>query len=165
MLSRISFRRPSLALAGILIAIGGCAESPSAPAQPEFVLRGAHARFSISGTASAVIDQRGGSLVSPAGDRIVFPAGALSGPTQISITSDETYVGVELQPHGLTFPEGHLPVLQLNTAGSNAGAYQRISVSYVNESGSVAEILPATTGNNRASTNLHHFSGYMASGY
>ena len=160
-MSRVTLRAASTALAGILIAIGGCTESPSSPAQQQFVLRGAHARFSASGTSSALIDQRGGSLVSPAGDRVTFPAGALTAPTQISITSDETYVGVELQPHGLQFPAGHLPVLQLNTVGSNAASFSHVDVAYVDH-GSVAEILSATDGSGTVATNLQHFSGYTA---
>jgi hypothetical protein len=158
---QVRFRTATAALAGILIAIGGCSESPSSPAQYQFVLRGQHARFSVSGTSTAVIDQRGGTLTSIAGDRIVFPAGALSAPTQISITSDETYVGVELQPHGLRFPAGAQPVLTLNTVGSNAASLPRVDIAYVDENGKVAEILPAADGSGALSTNLKHFSGYL----
>jgi hypothetical protein len=164
-MSKPSFRAAAAALAGILIAIGGCAENPSSSVQQQFVVRGSHARFDVSGTSAAVIDERGGTLVSAAGDRIVFPAGALSAPTQISITSDQTYVGVQLQPHGLQFPAGKEPVLTLNTDGSNAASFQRVDVAYVDESGAVAEILPAQRGAGALSTNLHHFSGYLATGH
>jgi hypothetical protein len=157
-----SFRAAVTALAGILIAIGGCSENPSSPVQQEFVTRGSHARFSLSGTASAVIDSRGGTLVTEAGDRIVFPAGALAEPTAISIKSDDTLLGVELNPHGLRFPAGRQPVLMLNTAGSNTASFKRVDVAYVDESGSVSEILPASTLPGVLATNLAHFSGYTA---
>ncbi|HEU4559930.1 MAG TPA: hypothetical protein VFS20_18925 [Longimicrobium sp.] len=163
---RISFRRPSLALAGILIAIGGCAESPSTPAAREFVQRTADVRYNVSGagSTSAVINPSGGVLQTAAGDRIVFPAGAVAQPTRITITSDPRYAGVELEPHGLQFPAGHEPVLQINMQGSNAGAYRSLSVVYVNESGAVAEVLPTSTGASRATANLAHFSGYLVAG-
>lgn len=163
---RISFRRPSLALAGILIAIGGCAESPSTPAAREFVQRTADVRYNVSGagSASAVIDPSGGVLQTAAGDRIVFPAGAVAQPTRITITSDPRYAGVELEPHGLQFPAGHQPVLQINMQGSNASAYRSVTVVYVNEAGAIAETLPTTTGSGRATTNLEHFSGYLTVG-
>lgn len=163
---RISIRRSSLALAGILIAIGGCAESPSTPEAREFVQRTADVRYNVegSGSASAVIDARGGALQTAAGDRIVFPAGAVAQPTRITITSDKRYAGVELEPHGLQFPAGHEPVLQINMQGSNAGGYRSLSVVYVNESGAVAEVLPTSTGGSRAAANLQHFSGYIVAG-
>jgi len=159
-----SLRTSALALAGILITIGGCSESPSAAGSRQFVERTASARFSVSGGASSVIDARGGTLETAAGDRIVFPAGALSGPTAITITSSSTQVGVELEPHGLTFPASAAPQLILNTAASNAGSFRRLDVSYVDESGTVAEVLPATRGASTLSTTLRHFSRYTASG-
>src|SRR5215218_10510914 len=165
---RNSFRRrPSLALAGILIAIGGCTEMPSSPAAPEFVQRTAAVRYDVSGStaASGVITENGGVLQTASGDRIVFPAGAVSAPTTVTITSDPRYAGVELEPHGLQFPAGHEPVLQLNMQGTNAGSYRSLNVVYVDESGAVAETLPTTLGSGKASTNLHHFSGYLASGH
>jgi hypothetical protein len=157
-------RAASLALAGILIAIGGCAESPSAAAPRQFLTRGEGARFDVSGTAASVVGTEGGTLVTPAGDAIVFPAGALAAPTRISITSNDNTVGVELEPHGLRFPEGHQPVLILNTAGSNAGSFHSLDVSYVDGSGNTLEVLPAARGGRTLSTTLQHFSGYTASG-
>jgi len=159
-----SLRTSVLALAGILITIGGCSESPSAASSRQFVSRSASARYTVSGTAASVIDARGGTLETAAGDRIVFPAGALDRPTRVTITSSSTQVGVELEPHGLTFPAGNAPVLILNTAGSNAGSFRHLDVSYVDESGNVAEVLPASEGGTTLSTTLRHFSGYTASG-
>lgn len=158
-----SFRSNVAALAGILITIGGCSESP-AGAGSQFVVREAGARFDVSGTASAVITPVGGAIQTAAGDRIVFPAGAVSTPTTITITSSSTYVGVELQPHGLQFPAGRQPLLILNTQGSNAGMFRRLNVSYVDESGNVADVLPAMVGAGTLTTTLPHFSGYAASG-
>lgn len=169
-MSRISFRRPSLALAGILIAIGGCAESPSTPSTPaarEFVQRTADVRYNVSGvgSASAVIGENGGVLQTAAGDRIVFPAGAVSQPTLITITSDPRYAGVELEPHGLQFPEGHEPVLRLSTAGTNASSFRNVDVVYVDESGAISEVLPTSGNGAMLEAHLQHFSGYLASGH
>jgi len=160
-------RRPSLALAGILIAIGGCAENPSAAAPREFVQRTASVRFDKSGggSASAMIGVDGGVLQTSAGDRIVFPAGAVEQPIRISITSDSRYAGVQLEPHGLQFPEGHEPVLQLSTASTNAGAFRNVDVVYVDEAGAISEVLPTTSTGANLETHLHHFSGYLASGH
>jgi hypothetical protein len=161
-MSRITLRRPSLALAGILIAIGGCAESPSSPSGAEFLARGPHPRYEQSGSRSAVIDERGGTLVTSAGDRITFPAGALSGNTRITITSNDDFVGVELKPHGLHFPQGRQPVLELNAGGAAAESGRSIDVAYVDESGNVAEVLDASASGGELRTNLQHFSGYLA---
>ncbi|HEY0035356.1 MAG TPA: hypothetical protein VGB66_01650 [Longimicrobium sp.] len=160
-----SLRTSALALAGILIAIGGCAESPSASEAREFVTRGSHARFDVSGSASAVIGASGGTLVTAAGDRIIFPTGALAEATRVSITSSGTYVGVELQPHGLRFPTGRQPVLVLNTGGSNVAAFRRLDVSYIDETGTVVEVLPAAAGAGSVTTTLSHFSTYRAGGF
>jgi hypothetical protein len=164
MLNR-SLRTSALALAGILIAIGGCAESPSASGPGQFVARGSQARFDVSGTSSAVIGATGGTLVTAEGDRIIFPAGALKEATRVTITSDDAYVGVQLEPHGLQFPAGRQPVLVLNTAGSNAAEFRQLDVSYVDETGTVAEVLPATAGAGTLTTTLPHFSGFLASGH
>jgi hypothetical protein len=158
-----SLRSSALALAGILITIGGCSESPSA-APTQFLVREGGARFDVGGTTGAVIGPAGGSIQTPAGDRIVFPAGAVAEPTTISITSSSEYVGVELEPHGLRFPAGHEPTLQLSTSGSNARAFRSLSIVYVDESGVVAEFLPTQVGGNRTQTNLQHFSGYLVTG-
>ncbi len=166
-MSRITLRRPSLALAGILIAIGGCSESPSSPVTREFVQRSADVRFDASGGGrkSAVIGENGGTLQTNSGDRIVFPAGALQQPTTISIVSDRRYAGVQLEPHGLQFPAGHEPVLQINMQGSNSGLYHAVNVVYVDENLAIEEELPTSTGSGHASTNLHHFSGYILAGH
>jgi hypothetical protein len=54
---------------------------------------------------SATIGYDGGILSIPSSDfSIIFPRGALSSPTQITITSDATgYVSYDMKPHGLRF--------------------------------------------------------------
>lgn len=54
---------------------------------------------------SATIGVNGGTLAIPGSDfTITFPYGALSSPTNITITSDASgYVSYDMQPHGLTF--------------------------------------------------------------
>jgi hypothetical protein len=163
MLNR-SLRTSALALAGILITIGGCSESP-AGSSTQFVVREGGARFAASGTAGAVITPAGGSIQTPAGDRIVFPAGAVSEPTTITLTSSSQYAGVELQPHGLQFPAGHEPVLEISTSGSNARAFRSLSIVYVDESGVVAEFLPTADDGGAMQANLRHFSGYIIAGH
>jgi hypothetical protein len=112
-----------------------------------------------------VIGVAGGTVVTPAGDRLIFPVGALAQPTEITLTSSDSYVGVQVQPHGLTFAPGRQPVLVLNTAGSNAGSFRKLEVSYVDESGNVAEVFPAAAGAETLTTTLPHFSGFLASGH
>jgi hypothetical protein len=159
-----SLRTSALALAGILITIGGCSESP-AGAEWQLVTRQGGARFAASGTAAAVITPKGGSIQTVAGDRIVFPEGAVAEPTTITMTSSSEYAGVDLQPHGLRFPAGHEPVLQINTANTNAGSFRNASIVYVDEAGVIAEVLPSKVTGNISETNLRHFSGYMHAGH
>jgi hypothetical protein len=158
-----SLRTSALALAGILITIGGCSESPSGTGS-QFVVREGGARFNVSGTAGAVITPAGGTIETAAGDRIVFPAGAVAEPTTITVTSSREYAGVELEPHGLRFPAGHEPVLEISTANSNARIFRSLNIVYVDESGVVSEVLPTRVGGGRTQTNLQHFSGYIVAG-
>jgi hypothetical protein len=165
MLNR-SLRTSALALAGILIAIGGCTDTPSSSADWQALSRsGPQARFDISGSsASAMIGASGGTLVTSAGDRITFPAGALHQPTLITITSSSEHVGVQILPHGLQFPEGRQPVLTLNTAGSNAESFHSLNVSYVNDAGNITEVLSASVGSGTLTASLPHFSGLLGVG-
>lgn len=160
-----------LALAGILITTGGCAESPSAPVLPEsaaLVKLPAPVRpaFSRNGgeVASAVIGPRGGSITLGEGHRLVFPAGAVSEPTTITMRADAKFVGVHLEPHGLQFPTNAAPVLTLNASGATAG-FSNLTVVYVDEAGAIAEVLPTNTlGGTVLRTELQHFSGYIGTG-
>lgn len=60
-----------------------------------------HETRSVSG----IIGSDGGTLYMPSSDfSITFPAGALSKPTYISITSDGgSYVSYDMRPHGIQF--------------------------------------------------------------
>ncbi|HYH78238.1 MAG TPA: hypothetical protein VEX86_00525 [Longimicrobium sp.] len=165
---RFSFRRSSIALAGILIGIGGCAESPSAPvAAPDFHFLAAPAGPSMARAgeaSSAVIGPEGGSLTTTNGHRIVFPAGALAAPTRISMSSNPRFAGVELEPHGLQFPAGHEPVLSLNLGATDLSGFSRVNVLYVGDDNAVLEVLPTSAGGQRIQTRLSHFSGYIGAG-
>jgi hypothetical protein len=57
----------------------------------------------VSHTVSGTISPWGGTLTIPESDfTIVFPVGAVSQPTQITITSDPNYVAYKMYPH-MTF--------------------------------------------------------------
>jgi hypothetical protein len=165
---RISIRRSSLALAGILIGIGGCAEVPSAPsgeAAYHFLAAPSGPSLSRSGQgSSAVIGPDGGVLTTTNGHQIVFPAGALAEPTEISIRSNPRYSGVELEPHGLQFPAGHEPVLSLNVGAADLSRFSNVNVLYVDDQGRVLEVLRTSVRGQRIETQLQHFSGYIGAG-
>jgi hypothetical protein len=157
------------ATAGILIISGGCAESPSAPVQAgsglELLLAPGGPSFARSGSdaASQLIGPEGGVIELASGQRLVFPAGALSQPTEIGMRADGEYQGVRLSPHGLTFPADARPVLELRAVGG--GAERRtLSVVYVNETNSILEVLPTQRRGNELSVHLEHFSGYIVAG-
>ncbi len=65
---------------------------------------------------SATIGVNGGTLAIPGSDfTITFPYGALSQPTSITITSDNSgYVSYDMQPHGLTFLKPVIVTQRLN---------------------------------------------------
>lgn len=172
-MSRFRLRSILAAAAGILITTGGCAESPSAPALPEAsqlvkLTAPVGPSFSRAGgaeAATAVIGPEGGVLTIAEGHQLVFPAGALSEPTEISMRPDPVYVGVHLEPHGLQFRANAAPVLTLNAAGATAG-FTRLTVVYVDEGGEIDEVLPTRTlGGSIARTELRHFSGYITTGH
>jgi hypothetical protein len=157
------------ATAGILITTGGCAESPSAPVQVgsglELLLAPEGPSFARSGSdaASQLIGPEGGVIELADGHRLVFPAGALSQPTEIGMRVDAQYQGVRLSPHGLQFPANAQPVLELRAAGSAANRAS-LQVVYVNDSNSILEVLPTDRHGNRVIAHLEHFSGYIISG-
>jgi hypothetical protein len=157
-----------LAVAGILITGGGCAESPSAPVQPgaglELLLAPQGPSFAVSGSESAskVIGPEGGVIELSQGHRLVFPAGALSSPTEIGMRADGKYQGVQLSPHGLQFPAGHEPVLTLRA--SSVQGFASLRVTYVDETATILEVLPTTRRGNTLTTHLEHFSGYIIGG-
>jgi hypothetical protein len=166
-MSKFTLRAATAALAGILIAIGGCAESPSAPAEQLQLLRTTLTpSYSRAGaSASAVIGAEGGALQTEAGHKIVFPAGALSQPTRITMSTVPGYAGVDLQPHGLVFPATAQPVLTLNYEAAQTAGLHQFTVVYVDESGAIAEVLATRAlGDSRLRSVLQHFSRYLVAG-
>lgn len=157
-----------LAVTGILITGGGCADTLSAPVQPgaglELLLAPEGPSFAVSGSQSAsqVIGPEGGVLELPQGHRLVFPAGALAEPTEIGMRADGKYQGVQLSPHGLQFPAGHEPVLTLRA--SSAQGYSSLRVTYVDDSATILEVLPTDRHGNTLTAHLQHFSGYIIGG-
>jgi hypothetical protein len=157
-----------LAAAGILITTGGCAESPSAPAEVGAGLellavpQGPSFAVSATGAASRVIGPEGG-VIELGGSRLVFPAGAVSQPTEIGMRADGEYQGVRLSPHGLQFPAGAKPVLELRATGS-AAARSGLKVVYVDDANHILEVLPTSRHGNTVTAHLEHFSGYLISG-
>jgi hypothetical protein len=65
---------------------------------------------------TATIGVNGGTLAIPGSDfTITFPYGALTVPTNITITSDASgYVSYDMQPHGLTFRKPVVVTQRLN---------------------------------------------------
>lgn len=175
-MNRLSLRALAL-LAGAVVAAAGCADgnhNPTAarPAGEYHLLRRAPDTFgprrSESGTSSvsAVIGPDGGTLQMDGGYRIDFPAGALAQPTTITMTPSAQYVGVELEPHGITFPAGHQPLLTIGYGGANLLGLSNLAIVYVNDANQILEVLP-TVWNFRThslSARLQHFSGYLSGG-
>lgn len=163
--------RTTLALAGILITIGGCAENPSssvgADSSWQKIARADGPSFSRSGSESAsVLIGPAGGVIETAGHKLVFPAGALAEATVITMTADPAYVGVELQPHGLQFPRGSEPTLTLSLNGASVQGFSRLTIAYMGDNGEILEILP-TSGlgsSGKYRTSLQHFSGYVLNG-
>jgi hypothetical protein len=153
------------AAAGILIISGGCAESPSAPVQAGAALELLRApqgpSFDRSGSESRsqVIGPEGGVIELAVG-RLVFPAGAVSQPTEIGMRVDGEYQGVRLSPHGLQFPANAQPVLELRAVGAGADR-AGLTVVYVDEANQILEVLPTDSRGSRLTTSLEHFSGYI----
>ncbi|HEX6039985.1 hypothetical protein [Longimicrobium sp.] len=159
-----------LALAGILITGGGCADTVSAPVQPgeglELILAPTGPSFSVAGkeSASKVIGPEGGTIELSSGHRLEFPAGALSEPTEIGMRTDDRYQGVHLSPHGLVFPAGAEPVLTLRASGVESRGFSSVVVTYVDDRNQILEVLSTDRRGNTLSTHLEHFSGYLLGG-
>jgi hypothetical protein len=167
-MQKIRFRAAATALAGILIAIGGCSDALTSPDSARQALSrgGGQPRFNVMGSsASEVIGPKGGTLVTTAGDRLTFPAGALSHPTEITLTSMSTQVGVQIEPRGLVFPAGRQPVLTLSTAGSDADSFEKLEVAYVNDDGSITEVLTSSVGDATLSAQMSRFGGLLGIGH
>ena len=164
--------RTFAAIAGLAAAIAGCAEGSSAPTVPAAGLTvlsrtsapaGIHASRSGGSTVSAVIGPEGGTLVLGA-NRVDFPAGALDEPTMITMRVNPVFAAVEMQPHGIRFPEGHEPVLTLDP-GAQASRFQNLFIVYATGHGAVLEVLPTTrAADGTLTAQLHHFSIYAGAG-
>jgi hypothetical protein len=75
---------------------------------------------------SAVVDVDGGTLLLPGADfSLTIPAGALTGPTAITVTAKAgAFVAYEMQPHGVRFMKSVTAVQGLSTTaiyGTDAG--------------------------------------------
>ena len=80
----------------------------------------------VEQSVSAVVNVDGATLLLPGADfSLTIPAGALSGPTAITVTSKAgPYVAYEMQPHGLRFMKPVIAVQGLSTTatyGTEAG--------------------------------------------
>jgi hypothetical protein len=154
------------AAAGILITAGGCAETPSAPAPVgaglELVAAPEGPSFYRSGSneATEVIGPEGG-VIQLGAHRLVFPAGAVSEPTEIGVRADAWYQGVRLSPHGLQFPADAQPVLEMRASGLPLARLLGLQVVYVDDSNRILEVLPTTRDGSAVTVNLEHFSGYI----
>jgi hypothetical protein len=207
LLSRTSLHRSISVLAGAIL-ISSCSDSlspdPVAPLPPgaaqsaSSAIKGnnSEAHGSAQGTTelkalwwnkhhanvvsvSKLIDATGGVISIPStGLTIVFPAGALSEPTTIKVTSDDQYVAYKMEPSGIRFNQDVI-VTQLLSFTEVAGAPLRTQIfaAYVADDNSklsgkvpVLEIEPSKT---VFSTLTHlpeaevwvirHFSRYMLS--
>jgi hypothetical protein len=162
-----TLRTSTLALAGILIGIGGCAERPAAPAARGDGLKLLQLRaapsYDLAGSSGQVVGPEGGVVVGPGGVTLSFPAGAVTRPTWVSLRPSSQVVGVEILPHGLSFPAGSEPTLTLPYGGAQVAGYSRLNVVYV-EGGVIEEVLPTTVSPTALTARLPHFSLYAGAG-
>jgi hypothetical protein len=89
----------------------------------------------VSHTVSGTISPWGGTLTIPQSDfTIVFPVGAVSQPTQITITSDPNYVAYKMYPH-MTFAKPLVVTQRLrNTVVYGKPLTTKIFGAYVDDS-------------------------------
>ena len=156
--------------AGILITIGGCSEHPSTvadTAELQQVRLGAPGSSPLfdragGGEVSQTIGPEGGTLAISGGHSLYFPAGALSGPTEITAQPGRVFVEVEFGPHGLQFPAGHEPVLTLSYNGAvNVQDPSSLVIAYM-QGGRVTEVLTGQVDYEAKSVSagISHFSRY-----
>ena len=159
-MSKLALRPAVAALAGILIAIGGCAESPSAPDAAAVPTVVSAPSFAVSSSSTAAVIGSAGGTLQAGGHKVFFPAGALSQPTLITMTVSGAGIGVEMGPHGTVFPASAQPVLTLDVAGTDLRGYRSVSIGYFDEAGQVYEVLSTEViGNgNKLRASLPHFS-------
>jgi hypothetical protein len=135
-------------------------------------------------SASAVIGPQGGEIdLWAAGAKIVFPAGALSSPTRITMTAKAGWsVAYEFSPHGITFDMPVTVQQDLNWTSYQSGDGGKVQAGYYQDSLSKALVGPGlsiarVTELRRvdldrplnpciATFYIYHFSGYlMSSGF
>jgi len=135
----------------------------------------------IDVSASAVIGPQGGEIdLWAAGAKIVFPAGALSAPTRITMTAKAGWnVAYEFSPHGIVF---NVPVTvqqDLNWTSFASGNDGMVRAGYYPDSLSAALVGPSLSiarvselrradldrplNPNIATFDIFHFSGYILS--
>jgi len=135
----------------------------------------------IDVSASAVIGPHGGEIdLWASGARIVFPAGALSAPTRITMTANAGWnVAYEFSPHGIVF---NVPVTvqqDLNWTSFASGNDGMVRAGYYPDSLSAALVGPSLSiarvselrradldrplNPNIATFDIFHFSGYILS--
>jgi hypothetical protein len=158
---------PSLAAAGILITIGGCADIPTSPADVALDAQFTPVATSLSSvvpSVAALIGPQGG-VIETGGHRLVFPAGALVRPTMISMKPMDGMAGAEFGPHGLVFPAGAQPVLTLSYAGAAIPSDAELHVAYLSASGGIEEVFETAhhVATMTVSATIPHFSGYLIS--
>ncbi len=82
----------------------GSSENDSSQSTTELKALWWNGKYKTSVSVSKRIDVSGGVISIPAtGLTMVFPAGALSEPTTIKVTSDERYVAYKMEPSGIRF--------------------------------------------------------------
>jgi len=138
----------------------------------------------IDVSASAVIGPQGGEIdLWAAGAKIVFPAGALSAPTRITMTAKAGWsVAYEFSPHGITFDMPVTVQQDLRWTSYQSGDGGKVQAGYYQDSLSEALVGPSlsiarVTELRRvdfdrplnpcsATFYIYHFSGYlMSSGF
>jgi hypothetical protein len=157
-----------LVLVGLLATVAGCAEPTTSDLTSRYTILRRSAdgiRFTLGGSrsASAVIGAAGGTL-QVGGNKIVFPAGALSSATTITMTEYMGTGGVEMQPHGLTFPAAARPELTLSYAGIDVSGYDDLVIAY-QVNGTITEVYDTDeAGYEALSARVPHFSGFIVAG-
>lgn len=162
----MNFSRALTRLATVvaLVAMAGCAESPSEPLAPGVAPQLIRQPVPISTLlAEATIGPEGGTLHIPGGHTLAFPAGAVDAPTVITASRDPNSIAVDFGPEGLVFPAaarprltydyGHAVIPPWVTPGSLQIVY--IDGSYIEELTTTVDTTARTV-----SANLEHFSTY-----
>ena len=165
----MSFSRALIRLAAavLVVAVAGCAESPSEPLTPS-AAGNAPQLVQQPLTASTLLAQTeigpaGGTLQIPGGHTLEFPAGALASPTVITASRHPSSISVDFGPEGLVFPESARPSLTYAYGSATLPAWVNpglLRIVYID--GSYVEELVTTvdTVARTVEAKLPHFSTY-----